>query len=590
MFRKYARLIFVATVAVGATAYANTIWKAGDAAHAERVVPESPTKPPKAGRRHRIVENSGQQQNTLTPLWCYRAASIAFGGSGWLVLLRTVRQDFPSGSKRIKNAPDQSAENVLATPLLPVSRKDMWTIGNAFEGTLILGATGSGKSSGSGRTIALSMLRAGFGGLVLTAKADERQAWESYCRETGRERDLLVFGPNEPWRFNFLDYELNRATAGAGHTENIVNLLTTILEVAGRSAGQGSGREDESYWKRAVLQLCRNSVDLLILAKGEISVPDLYKLVISAPTTIQQITSPQWRAGSFCCLCLEAADKAPKTPREQRDLEIVADYFCLELPNLSDKTRSVIFSTFTSMCDVLNRGMLRELFSGESNLTPQAAEMGKVILIDLAIKDFGDVGLFAQIVWKHAFQKAIEQRDIKKSPRSVFLWSDESQYFLTSYDMQFQTTCRAARVATVLLSQNVSNFYAALGGNDKGRAEADSLFANLNTKIFHANGDPVTNQWASTLIGRTRQFFISGSNSYQPGDWIDVVSGWSTGPQRTGGMNEQYEFEIQPSVFTKLRTGGAAHGGHVDALVFQNGRVFKETGRTWTPVVFQQQA
>ncbi len=31
--------------------------------------------------------------------------------------------------------------------------------------------------------------------MVLTAKKDERALWESYCSETGRVDDLLVFGP-----------------------------------------------------------------------------------------------------------------------------------------------------------------------------------------------------------------------------------------------------------------------------------------------------------------------------------------------------------------------------------------------------------
>src|SRR4029077_4015399 len=144
-----------------------------------------------------------------------------------------------------------------------------------------------------------------------------------------------------------------------------------------------------------------------------------------------------------------------------------------------------------------------------------------------------------------------------------FLWMDEGQYFLTSYDQQFATTARAARVAIVLMTQNISNVYAALGGNDKGRAEADSLFANLNTKIFHANGDPVTNQWAAMLIGRTRQFFMNASNSHQPDDWVSSVTGIGPAPHTSAGMNEVMELEVQPGEFTTFRTGGPANGFNV---------------------------
>ncbi len=394
---------------------------------------------------------------------------------------------------------------LLSWPLLHWSRDDVWRIRDACEGTVVLGPTGTGKSSGSGRALALSMLNAGFGGLVLTVKPDERAVWEEYCRAANRLDDLVRFGPDAEYRFNFLDDEMTRKGSGAGLTENIVNLLSTVLEVAERNSTGGGGREDEGYWKRANRQLCRNVVDLLALAKGRITIPELYRVVVSAPTSLP--ISAEFKERSFCMQCLVEADKRPKTQRQLGDFEIVADYFMLEFPGLSDKTRSVIVSTFTSMVDVLNRGILAELYSGKTNITPQAAQDGKIILIDLPVKEYGEVGQFAQVLWKYAFQRSIERRNVDENGRPVFLWADEAQYFLTSYDHSFQQTCRAARVATVALSQSYSNFVAVLGGGEKGRAEADSLLGNLCTKIVHAvGGDPVTREradrWASGATAR----------------------------------------------------------------------------------------
>ena len=88
----------------------------------------------------------------------------------------------------------------------------------------------------------------------------------------------------------------------------------------------------------------------------------------------------------------------------------------LEYPNLSEKTRSVIVSTFTSMIDVLNRGLLRELFSGTTTLTPEAVEDGKIIVVDLPVKEFAEVGQFAQAIVKHSFQRSIERRCVAESP------------------------------------------------------------------------------------------------------------------------------------------------------------------------------
>lgn len=50
---------------------------------------------------------------------------------------------------------------------------------------------------------ALKYLPAGFGGLVLTVKPDEKQLWHQYCRLAGRRHDLVVLEPGGPHRFNF---------------------------------------------------------------------------------------------------------------------------------------------------------------------------------------------------------------------------------------------------------------------------------------------------------------------------------------------------------------------------------------------------
>jgi type IV secretory pathway TraG/TraD family ATPase VirD4 len=471
----------------------------------------------------------------------------------------------------------------LGRPLLSWSENDHWTIRDAVEGALIIGSTGSGKSSGPGSFIAKSMLAAGFGGLVLIAKKDEIATWHSYCRATGRLGDLLVFGSGEPLRFDPLDFEMRRAGEGAGQVENLVNLLSTLMEVSDRGTSGGGGREDDGYWKKASRQMTRNMVELLALAKGSVTVPDLYRVAVTAPSSPDHIKSEQWRAR-----CLAEADRKEKSPEQRRDFEIVTDYFCLEWPALAEKTRSIILSTFTSLIDVMNRGLLRSLYCSGTNVTPQVVEEGKIILVALPVKEFGDVGQIAQVLWKYAFQRSIERRDVGVNARPVFLFADEAQSFVTSYDAQFQATSRAARVATVLLTQNVSNFEAALGGSEKGRAETAALFANLNTKLLLCNGDPVTNEWGAKLVGRSLQTFVNSNNSYQSRDWLATALGMGQPSQSSAGVTEAYEFELQPRAFSFLRTGGPDNGMLVDAVLFQNGRRFKATGKNWMHVTFQQ--
>ena len=389
----------------------------------------------------------------------------------------------------------------LSTPLFPLSGQDWFTLGNACEGVAVFGATGSGKTSGSGREIALSYLRADMGGLVLTAKNDERQLWESYCAEAGRTRDLIVFAPTEPWRFDFLDHERTRSGGGAGLTENLVNLFTEVCGVAQRQSSKG-GREEEGYWRVAMQQLVRNCIDVLLLGSGTVSIPALYRMIVSLPQSRSEVNDRGWQDRSFAYTCLKAADESPKSQMRREDYKLCADYMLLEFPGLAEKSRSIIVSTFTSMADVFQRSVLRELFSTTTNFTPEATRDGKIIVMDLPVKEFGAVGRLSQVLMKYVYMKAIERGVHDANVRPVFLWADESQLFTSDYDSMFQTTARSARVCTVYLTQNLSNYYATLGAGEEGKASVDSLMGNLVTKIFHANGDPVSNEWAANLIGR----------------------------------------------------------------------------------------
>jgi hypothetical protein len=155
--------------------------------------------------------------------------------------------------------------------LLALSKQDLWTLGDAYMGTFICGGTGSGKSSGSGRTIAHSFLRAGFGGLVLCNKPDEANAWRRYAKETGRLNSLIVLDGKGNKRFNFLDYELARIDGGSNKTPFALDALLKIYEAMQTADGT---KGDESFWKNSVRLLLSHSIDALYTAYGRIRFPE----------------------------------------------------------------------------------------------------------------------------------------------------------------------------------------------------------------------------------------------------------------------------------------------------------------------------
>lgn len=482
----------------------------------------------------------------------------------------------------------------LSASLLELSPYDTWTIGHSVEGLLSLGRSGGGKTSGSGVAAANAMLLAGYGGLVLVAKGDEIRHWDALCRATGRSEDLIVVHPGGPWTFNPVDHELRLKgdAASVGRAERVVGMYSAILDLIDRSGSaagtSGGGRDSEAFWRQATTRMVRIFVELLILAMDQVRITDLYQAVLSAPRSIDEARSEAWKE-SLCYRLLRQADDKPKSPAQKHDFGLVIDYITREWPMTPEKTRGSILAMFTAMSDCLQRGVLHELFGQGSTFTPEACEEGRIIIVALPAKEFGLLGIVANVLMKFAFQRCIERRtNVGPETRPVFLYADEAQLFVTGTDAMYQATCRSAKAATVYLSQNLSNFYLSMGSGDKGRAEADSLLANLNTRIFHANGCAVTNEWAATQIGRTKQLFMNMGRSTGDQDWFSNVTGMGHQSQNSSGMSEQMDFEVQPSAFTTLRTGGPAHGGLIDAIVYQSGRRFNATGRTWLPVTFRQ--
>ena len=452
-----------------------------------------------------------------------------------------------------------------------------FTIGNACEGVQIFGGIGSGKTSGSGEALARAFLNAGFGGLVLCAKKDVLDEWKRYARETGRENTILVFDTSGDFVFPFLQYEIDRKGEGAGYTENLVRLFTTVYEAIDRSK---SGGGTDPYWTRAMQQLLRNTIDLCMIARGTVSVPLIRDVILSAPKSMEEIDSGEWKTKSFCWKLLIEGHGKELEKWVKQDFDSTASFWLEEYPGLAEKTRSSILSTLTTMMDIFLRRPFRMLFSETPDdvrkiARPELTHRGVIIVLNLPVKEFGDAGRAAQVVYKYLWQQSVERRAVDSGTIPVFLWVDEAQNFITEYDMQFQATARSSKACTVYLTQNLPNYYAEMGG-EQSKYRVDSLIGNLQTKIWHANSDPMTNENASETIGKSWQ--------------IRQTSGQSFGADNfnmSTGKNESFDYDVPPQFFTKLRKGGKQNNKIVEAIIFQNGRNW-QNNKTYILTQFKQ--
>ena len=413
-------------------------------------------------------------------------------------------------------------------------KRDEWTVRDAVEGTQIFGATGSGKSSGSGRALATGLIRAGIGGVVLAAKDDELEQWLSYFADAGIDDPigddrLRVIEPGGDHWFDPLAHEFGLAPEGG--TRRLTKLFMTAL-------GSGEGRvSSDPYWDDALRHLLGHAIDLVSYGSATVddegclkmrqeapSLAEIAEVVKTSAISADEARSSRWLdSEQKCPALLRSLDEnhrkldAKKYWAIEADMRDTFGYWSREFPSLADRTRSVIITSFTGKANDLLRRPLRELFcSGDSevevvvdgekqkvkSVAPEATHEGVIVLVNIPVKDYGEVGEFAQKLYKTVWQHATESssRDPKKDgTQPVFLWADEAQHFVTREDVLFQATARSKLSATIFLTQNISNYYTVLGG-DKSSA-TDALLGSLQMKIMHANGDAPTNEWAERTLG-----------------------------------------------------------------------------------------
>jgi len=455
-----------------------------------------------------------------------------------------------------------------------------WGDGHAFRladaqtGALVLGATGSGKTSGVAKHLAYGYMAAGFGGLVLCAKKDERPQWEQWAAECGRADDLIIVNADGDWRYNFMEDEASRPGEGGGFAINIVALLD---EIAGAIAGSGKaeGGGDSKFWEDALHNLNSNLVDLPLLAGLKVSLPLLRDIASSAAQSIGQVNDPKWQQESICAKILKEADEATKNGNAEAraDFDECKTYWTKDFPALAEQTRSSIMLNFTVLIRPLVTRPLRKLFSSDITVRPEQACDGKIIIIDLPVQEFRLAGRIANLIWKYCFQCAVLRRvqpaDRQSFLRPVFIWSDECQNFVSKFDSEYQAVARSAAGCTVYLTQNRESLRRVLKNDDA----VDSLLGNLQAKFFCQNtGD--TNLWASGLLGQ-RYINITSTNAGLSRQ-AQAILFPNQQPNHSAGItrSEDRRFFVEPSVFTTLKRGGPQFGFQVEAICYNGGHLF----------------
>jgi type IV secretory pathway TraG/TraD family ATPase VirD4 len=495
----------------------------------------------------------------------------------------------------------------LNDALLPLGGGAHFTLGDAMEHVLVNGGTGSGKTSGPLTAFLGAYMRAGFGGLVLTTKNDDCARVLALARAHGREKDVVVVNPQTMQRFNFLDFEFSREGRGAGLVDNAVALLMEAIE--NKSAG---GRQSsDSYWIEGVRRLLRHSMETLRAADMKVSMWGIKNIIDGMPQFSDAKNGPEFPQDSFLLHCLNRAEELGAETRHLRQ-------YWLQETARKGASRQVagVVSTFSGMADPFLHGVMADLFASEhENLySPEWCRVGTILILDLPVSEYGEVGRTAQLIMKKVFIDTLLRRQgLEPGEVPCFLVCDEYQFLATASDAKLLQAGRSSCVGALCLTQNINNLYAAMGDGGGAQHRAHATLSYFQTLVFCQNGDKFTNEWASDTIGRTLVRRYNGSTSSGTSEsWSDnwgVSSGYSSSQQggshsrnrssgssyslsgNTGmshGWGEQEAHQVMPVTFTQLASGGPRNRYQVQTIVFKPGKRFPPRGLPYMGVTFRQ--
>ena len=457
---------------------------------------------------------------------------------------------------------------------------DEWTARQALTNTLIVGKSGSGKSSGAGDFCLRALVgHANSGGVIFAAKPEDKPYVERVFREERTLKDLYILEPGGQCRFNVLD----DGRARGDDTRDLTQALMIFKETLTRTEGGAGGGENAGYFAAQERRMLHNAIEITLHATGRIDPWVLQSFINGAALSLAEINDEQWK-GSYHARLLAAAEANAHTPQEKHEYEMARQYWTYELPRMNDRTRTSIEAGVMATLHPMNSGTARELLATTTNVGPELLEGRKWLLVNAPIAPGDVTSALINGAVKYAFQRYILKRHAKPGDPLLCLFCDEFQKVANSYDSAFLAECRSHRGCLVALTQSIHALYADLQGRG-GEHQTDALLTNFGTVVVHTLGDATSAKNWSDLLGMRRELFIGTTT--QPGgqELYDVMMGRSLPSLST---SEQYQPVLQPAVFLSgLRCGGPP-ANIVDGVVIRSGNPFRHTGENYLITSFKQ--
>jgi len=365
---------------------------------------------------------------------------------------------------------------------------------DAAQNILILGATGSGKTTRAINPLLLQLLEQQCGGLIFDIKGDFHQTVEALSQKT--DSSYTVIGAQDK-PFNLL----------AGLTPEIAaSFLKSALLLNG-------GHRQDNFWVDTATELCRHVLGVLSFLPEHYSLHGLYCYLFDKA----------WRHQcneDIAALLLTLDDK------EQRLLASYQHYYDVIFNDFDDKVQGGVKATVAQVLSPFNHPELIDAFctAHPNSIRLEDVLSGQVFLVNMPLSRWGLGGkvvyTFIKLRLFNIMQRRTSQPEWNQD-RFVFLLCDEYQEVVSANkeglsDLNFWDKSRSSKTIGIVSTQSVSSFYAAIGDRDM----ANAVLQNFRQKLCFRTEDETTIAMMNRLLGMVEiQRVTRSQNSGSSKSW-----------------------------------------------------------------------
>ena len=375
-----------------------------------------------------------------------------------------------------------------------------------FTGIIVFGSTGTGKTTACAYPFLDQLAKykkestgERIGGLILDVKGDFWKEAVRILKRNGRGEDAVIIEPGSGYYFNPVHYPHLDAKI-------IAERLYSVLE----NMNSNDGRQD-SFWKDKSINLLANSINIVRLCMGYVTLSDIYEIV-SDENKLKNI--------------IGHAQNLMKIKSNEEtyvnELKLAASYFAgADYAGLDERTKAIIKSESLRVCSDFIKPAFKETFCcPEQKLNfpgfQEVVNSGKIVILNMPESKYGLTGKIIGIMLKLDYFRTVLNRvyksvidDTVNIKRPVLFICDEYQNYVTSGDIEsdaeFFARCRQSKAINIVLTQSYSSLKLKLGSEEK----LNSLIGNIRSSLWLALSDDYSREKASRICDKEYKLKIT---------------------------------------------------------------------------------